>query len=257
MKQISAFIQKELLEWIRTGKLIFLLILFVIFGIMNPAFAKLTPWLVDIMSGSLSSAGLSVGEVTVDALTSWTQFYKNYPIALIIFLLMFCNTLSAEYQAGTLINVITKGMNRWKIVLSKSIVIFTFWTAGYLLIFGITYGYNAYFWDNGIVSCLAFSAFSCYLTGVWLISLMIFMSTVFNSNSTVMLSVGGIFLVIYIIGMLPKIDRYLPVYLLNSSKLLVNVGSISEYRFAVVITILSVIINMIAAVLCFNRKSTL
>ncbi len=257
MKQISAFIQKELLECMRTGKCIFMLILFVIFGIMNPAFAKLTPWLIDIMSDSFSNMGLSVEKVTVDALTSWMQFCKNYPFTIIILLLMFCNTLSAEYQTGTLINVITKGMNRWKIVLSKSIVIFAFWTAGYLLIFGITYGYNAYFWDNNIVSCLAFFAVCYYLAGIWLISLMIFMSTVFNSNSSVILSVGGIFLGIYLIGMLPKIDKYLPWYLLDSSKLLINDGSISDYRFAVVITILSVIINIVAAVFCFSRKSTL
>lgn len=255
MKQVSTFVQKEFLEWIRTGKLIFMLILFCVFGIMNPAFAKLTPLLMDIMSKNLSEAGLFVREVTVNALTSWAQFYKNYPLIIITLLLMFCNTLSAEYQAGTLINVITKGMKRWKIVASKSIMILTFWTMGYWLIFGITYVYNAYFWDNNIVYDLVFSAICYYLEGIWLISLMVFMSTVFKSNSSVILSVGGIFLGVYLIGRLPKIDIYMPTYLLDSSKLLINGGSILEYRLAVVITILFVIINIVAAVICFNRKS--
>ena len=61
-------------------------------------------------------------EVRVDALTSWTQFYKNIPLALIIFLLIFSGILTVEYQKGTLINMITKGMNRWKILAAKGII---------------------------------------------------------------------------------------------------------------------------------------
>ena len=35
---------------------------------------------------------------------------------------MFSNTLTGEYQKGTLINIITKGMSRWKIIVSKGII---------------------------------------------------------------------------------------------------------------------------------------
>ena len=84
------------------------------FGIMNPAIAKLTPWMVDIMSDQLSGSGLVVGNVEVDALTSWTQFFKNMPIALVIFIIMFSGIMAAEYQKKTLINIVTKGMKRWK-----------------------------------------------------------------------------------------------------------------------------------------------
>mgnify|MGYP007025200907 CR=1 FL=1 len=42
-----------------------------------------------------------------------------------------------------------------------------FWTVGYVITFGITYGYNAYFWDNHIVQNLFFAAFGYYLVGLW------------------------------------------------------------------------------------------
>ena len=87
MRQLSAFLRKEGMEFIRTGKIWILLIIFILFGIMNPAIAKLTPWMVETMSDSLAESGMVLTEVKVNAITSWNQFYKNISMALIIFAL--------------------------------------------------------------------------------------------------------------------------------------------------------------------------
>lgn len=182
MRQFVAFFYKEMMEMVRSGKLLILTIVFVLFGIMNPAIAKLTPWIMEVSSESLAETGIMVTEVNVDALTSWTQYVKNVPVAMIIFILMFSSILTMEYQKGTLINMVTKGMARWKIVLSKTIAIMLIWTILYWMCFGITYGYNAYFWDNGIVNYPFFMAFCLYILEIWLISLMIFMSVIVSSG---------------------------------------------------------------------------
>ena len=158
MRQIKAFTAKELTELVRTGKLLLLMILFVLFGIMNPAIAKLTPWLLEMTAKSMADTGLTVTAIQVDATASWTQFYKNVPLAMILFLLLCAGTLTNEYQKGTLINVVTKGLDRWKIFVSKWAVLAAVWTAGYWLLYGITYGYTAWFWDNSTVSYPGFSA---------------------------------------------------------------------------------------------------
>ena len=88
MRQLIAFAKKELKENWRTGKIITLSALTVIFGIMNPLLAKLTPYLVQAMSTTLAESGISVQKIIVDATTSWTQFYKNIPMLLIFFLLL-------------------------------------------------------------------------------------------------------------------------------------------------------------------------
>ena len=88
MRAFLAFTKKEWLELLRTGKCTLLLILFALLGIMNPAIARLLPRMLEMVSGSLDDMGLTVSETTVDALTSWVQFYKNIPIAFIIFLLI-------------------------------------------------------------------------------------------------------------------------------------------------------------------------
>ena len=88
MKPFLAFTRKELLAQFRTGKVTILGILFVLFGIMNPAIAKLTPWLMEMMADSLAESGMIITDITVTAMDSWVQFFKNIPMALIVFLLM-------------------------------------------------------------------------------------------------------------------------------------------------------------------------
>ena len=89
MKSLLALMRKEYMEATRTGKIMIIILLFVLFGIMSPAVAKLTPWMMKMLSDSMAESGLIVTNVQVDALTSWTQFFKNIPIALIAFVLIF------------------------------------------------------------------------------------------------------------------------------------------------------------------------
>ena len=91
MKQIVTLLKKESTELFRTGKATVLLIVFVIFGVMNPALAKLTPWMLNLMSSSLSDAGITIGNITVDAMTAWTQYFKNLFMEYIL-----CSRSSAE-----------------------------------------------------------------------------------------------------------------------------------------------------------------
>ena len=73
MKQLRLLLEKEFLELFRTKKALVLLIVFCIFGIMNPALAKLTPWMLSLMGDSLAEQGVTIGTIVVNALTAWTR----------------------------------------------------------------------------------------------------------------------------------------------------------------------------------------
>ena len=79
MKSLFAFIKKECMEQLRSGRLWITLTLFVLLGIMNPAVAKLTPWLLEVMADALAESGMIVTDVKVSAMDSWVQFFKNMP----------------------------------------------------------------------------------------------------------------------------------------------------------------------------------
>lgn len=255
MRQLIAFTRKEFTEIVRTGRLSVLLILFVLFGIMNPAIARLTPWMMSLFAESLAETGMIVTEVEVNALTSWTQFYKNMPMALILFVLMFSAILTGEYQKGTLINIVTKGMCRWKVVLSKAFTMILMWSVCYWLSYGITLGYNLYFWDNSVVPHLVFGPFCIWLLGVWVISLILFLSSVFSGNSAVLLGTGGIFLLAYLFSLFPSVKKYLPVQLLDTTNLLMGSRSLNDWLLAAGITLFLAVGTIMLSAVCFNKKT--
>lgn len=254
MRQLKAFVNKEFIELYRSGKFLLLFILFVLFGIMNPAIAKLTPWLMETAADSLADTGLIMTEVTVDAMTSWTQFYKNIPIALVIYLLLFSGIFTAEYEKGTLVPMITKGLKRWKVVVSKLLIMEIMWTAAYWLCFGVTYVYNAYFWDNCIAAHPVLAAGCFWLLGVWLISVLTLMSAGLKNSSGVMLASGGIFLIVYFAGLFGDVKKYMPLKLTESANLLIEAGKAADYGYAAVITVILVILNLVFAIVVFNKR---
>lgn len=254
MRQFFSFVKKECMELSRNGKLIILSILFILFGIMNPAMAKLTPWLLETMSDQLADSGMIITEVTVDAMSSWTQFFKNTPVALVVFIIMLGGSFTVEYQRGTLVNMVTKGMKRWKILTAKLLVTEGMWTLCYFGCFGITYGYNAYFWDNSIARHLWFAVVSYWLCGMWLVSVIPLASAFSDSSAPVLLAVGAAYLLPTFLGMFPKIKVYLPTHLMDSMDLLTGAAEPKDYLKALAVAGILFIANIIIGIAGFNRR---
>lgn len=254
MRQFIAFTKKEFTEILRTGKGYILLMVFVAFGIMNPLMAKLTPMIVTMMSDSLKDQGITIGKVTVTAMTSWEQYYKNIPMEFIVLVVMFCGILVNEYQKGTLINILTKGLPRWKVIASKSITMLAAWSLCYWMCFGITYGYNAYFWDNGVASHIALGALYSYLFGVWLCSVILMASAYLDTFMPVLLTVGAVYAIVYLLDIVPALADYLPVKLVDGLSLLNGTAQVKDYLSALVITLLLTAAGTLLSVIGFNRK---
>lgn len=251
MRTAIAFSKKEWLEYYRSGKLLILSGVFVLFGLMNPAIAKLTPFLMEQFTGE--ETGMVVFIDTVDASMSWMQFYKNIPMALVVCLLLFGGILTGELQKGTLISILTKGLSRWKVLLTKAINLMVLWTVGYWVCYGITYFYSDYYWDNGIMHNLFLSAFCYWLYGMMMMALMMLFSAVSTNFSGVILGVGVSYVGMTFLGMIPRVTPYLPIYLTSVSELQAG-GNIRDYLTSIVITTVVMIGALLAGCLIFNKK---
>lgn len=254
MKSFLAFFKKEFLDSIRSHKALILIILFTAFGIMNPAIAKLTPWLLEIMAEELADSGMNITVIEVDAFTSWQQFYKNIPMALIAFVFIYSNIFTKEYESGTLILMLTKGLNRYKVVLSKLLLMLIMWTLGYYLCFGVTYIYTAYYWDNSIVNNLLFTSFNWYLFGVFVISLVVLFSVIFKNISGVLLNTSFIVIIIYIISLIPRLTNYMPTSLMNTGSLMIGIESYDIYIKTIIITLVLSLVSNVLSIVFFNKK---
>lgn len=116
MKSFSAFFKKECMELTRTYKLFLMGILFFILGVMNPLTARYTPELIE----NFMPEGMEILLPEPSAADSWMQFFKNVPMmGLIILVLVFSGMMAQELSKGTLLNILTKGMPRPTVLLSK------------------------------------------------------------------------------------------------------------------------------------------
>lgn len=254
MRALFAFVKKELTEQARSGKLLFMTILFVLLGIMNPAIAKLTPWLLETMADTLATSGMTVTTVTVSAMDSWVQFFKNVPMGLIAFVLMQSNIFTKEYQSGTLILTLTKGLRRSHVVLAKTAVLMVLWTAAYWLYFAITYLYNAYFWDNTVAQNLTFSVLCWWLFGLFTVALVTLFSVLCTGNTGVLLGTGGVVLVSSLVSLLPDVSKYLPTRLMDGTSLIYGAAGVEDYTAALIITAVATVVCPLVSLPVFDRK---
>ncbi len=252
MKTFFTIVKKEITEGVRSGRVFLLLVVFVLFGIMNPAIAKLTPWLFDMLSETLSESGMVISEVTVTAKDSWVQFFKNISLALIIFVIINASRFSKEYASGTLVAIFTRGVARYKVVMAKAAVMLVSWTAGYFICFGITYLYNGIFWDNGIMEGLVPTMLNWYVFGVLTVCLLVLFSAVSSGSSLALLGSGGVLALSYALGMLPKLAKCVPTALMSTAEMMS--ADAEPNIVAIAIAVGMALLSLIGAVLVMNKK---
>lgn len=254
MRAFVAFLKKECLAQLRGGKLAILLGVFFLLGIMNPAVAKLTPWLLETLSESVEG-GIALPTVTeITALDCWVQFYKNLPIGLIVFIIVEGGIFTREYSSGTLVLSLTKGLSRYKVVLAKAAVLTVLWSVCYLLCFAITYISGDLFWDNSVAGNICFAVFSWWLFGMLAVALVTLFSILSASSVGVYLGTGGVILASYAVGMLPKVGKYLPTMLADGNSLINGTLGAGDYTAATVITSVLIVGSLSLAVPIFNKK---
>lgn len=136
MKGFTAFMKKELLEAVRSYKLVILLIVFAALGFMNPVSARYLP---ELVAGFLPE-GMHMEIPQPVVLDSWLQFFKNTAqIGLIAIIIMCSSSMANEIGKGVLIPLLAKGMPRNSVLAAKFISISCLWTLSLGCSFLITF----------------------------------------------------------------------------------------------------------------------
>ena len=143
---------------------------------------------------------------------------------------------------------------RYKVVLAKTALLLSLWTVGYGIYFAITYGYNAYFWDNGIANNLFFSVAIWWLFGAWVICLIVLFSSLLQNNTGVALCIGGTVLLSYLLSVIPKVKAYSPITLMNTNSLLMGEAEIDAYIKAIAIAASLCIVCVAVSIPIINKR---
>ena len=221
MNNYIAFLKKEFLENARTYKMLILFLVFLIFGIMNPLVAKLTPELLS----SLVPEGMDISLPDPSAFDSWAQFFKNISqIGIIVVVIVFSGILGTELTKGTLINMLTKGLSRSAVIMSKYTCMALLWTISVTLSFIVTQLYTIYLFPNDEVVNLIFSVFCLWFFGMFLLALLLFTATFTRNSYGCLLLTGTGAVICMLINISPTAHKYNPISLASDNMALLTNG---------------------------------
>lgn len=252
MRGYYAFLKKELLESIRTYKLLILIAVFFIFGMLSPLTAKLMP---ELLSSFLPEGmTLTIAEPT--ALDAWMQFFKNTSqMGLILIVILFSGILGTELTRGTLINMLTKGLSRYAVILSKLTAMILLWTVSYTTAFIVTWGYTAYLFPNDALPHLGLSLFCLWLFGTFLMTLLLFAAALVKSSYGALIVTGAVSALLAMVNIAPPAQKYNPLILaLNNTALLTNAIRPSEMYGALTVACIGLLLLIAGAAATFKKR---
>jgi ABC-2 type transport system permease protein len=251
MSHYIAFLKKELVESIRTYKTLVMLAVFLIFGITNPLVAKLIP---EILAAVMTDDMVfTIPEPT--AFDSWVQFFSNSQTCLIVMVIVFSGILSTEFSKGTLINMLTKGLSRWAVIIAKYTSMTLVWTASLILSFLATWGYTIYLFPGDEVPNLFSAVFCLLLFGMFLLALLLFAAVISSKSYICMLITGAVIIVSVFFSIIPDAYKYNPTALAGKNMdLVTNAIELSSLSGVICISAMLSIILLAFSVVVFRKK---
>lgn len=252
MREYIAFVKKEILEQLRTYKMLILISVFFLLGMMSPLIAKIMP---DILSG-MKIEGMTIQIPDPTKIDAYCQFFKNFnQMGLLVLLLVFGGILSNELIRGTLVNVLAKGLSRATVILSKFTSAVILWTVGYVIAVLTTYGYTYYLFGNATEPNLIFSLFCLWMFGCFLISIILLSGTLTSGTFGGLIVTVVILVILLMISIVPNAWKYNPMTLASKNlDLLKETVKVSEFYPVLIITAVLTIASLYIAISLFRRK---
>ncbi|MCU7557686.1 ABC transporter permease [Macrococcus capreoli] len=251
MRILKVMLSKEWTENVRTYKVISLIIVLMIMGIMSPFTAIIMP---DIIKGALPEEMKDMFIPKPTYIDAYIQFFKNVnQIGLIVLVIMYSGMLVNELNKGTLMNLVTKGLSRKYIIISKWIMSVMVWSIAYVIGAFVHYGYTLYYFSSeGHNKILAY--LMTWLFGVMLLSLILLFSTLLKNNIGIMLGIIVVIICLFIGNMKKRFSEISPLYLIqNNTQLMLNKIEILDVVYPAVSAITVVMLSIILSIYRFNK----
>jgi len=251
MKGYLAFTKKEIMENTRNYKLLSILALFLFFGFLSPLSAMFMPELIASLAPELEMT-----VVTPSAIDSWIQFYKNNGgLGMSLMIIIFASMLSSEYSKGTLVIMLTKGLSRPAVLLSKFTVSLLIMTFSYWIGFLVSFAYTAFFWPSESLPNVVFAAFSLWLMGAMYLAIIILGGVLFRQAFANILFLLGITTVMFLLSIPTKLSKYSPIFLATKNVDLIS-GVVNRTAFLApsIVTLIIIMICLVASIILFRKK---
>jgi ABC-2 type transport system permease protein len=244
-------LRKELLEQVRTWRLVVVVIVFAIFGIGSPALARYTPELVKAFAGNQFTLRVPTPTVA-DAVA---QFLKNLgQTGILAAVLLSMGSVATEKERGTAALLLTKPVTRGAFLAAKLVAIAITLGIGILAAGSVGYAYTALLFS---APSLAGYAAMC---GLLLLSLVGYASLTFLGSTLVRsplpaAAIGvGAMVVLAILSVLPTIGANAPGNLNGPATALALGKTADPLLGPLMATIGLIVVSYLLAWLAFRRQ---
>lgn len=252
MRTLLTLIGKELLEQLRTKKILIISIMILFSAIASPVIAKLTPELFK----SVSMPGLVIKFPAPTYLDALDQFIKNISqLTLLVIIFVVAGAVSDEKNRKTLEILLTKPISRAWFILSKFKAYFI--SIGLIFAVGalIFYYYTASTFTSFSLTNFAIMAGNVLLYLLMMVSITILASTVLNSS----IAAGGVGFVAYILfgvvfGLFDSIKQYSPNMIFSNYKDVVQNGWTNDLFLPLMVILAVIVVSMLLSTLLFQRQ---
>ena len=219
MREFSTFFKKELTESARTQKLLIMTGSFALLGVLNIISVEIMPKLMEM----LAAEGINFPAAGTGALDAWVQFFKNVPqLGYILMTILFSGMLSREISRGTLINMLTKGLPRNVVIISKFTAATLIFTLSYWLCFAITYIYALVGLSQSGLSNIFLAAMCSYIFGIMLLSSLILGGALTKSFGGTLITAASLTGLLFFFNIFPAFAPFNPAWLISA-----NIGIIT------------------------------
>lgn len=252
MRIFLSLLKKEAIEGARTKKMISTFILFLFIGVISPLTAKLTPMILQ----SIATGNIDINVAIPSEIDSWTQFFKNISqIGMFGLAIILSTQMANEFQKGTLINLLSKGLPRYQVVLSKIFYNFILWFIAYSCSFILTYFYTKYFFGISFpIGNILMAALLPFIFGLFLISLEILAGVISgNVIGTLILTTAGIVIQL-ILSIRDEIVKYMPIALIGKPVNLIKGIGYDDYYVPIITGGILIIICIVISIAVINKK---
>ena len=252
MRIFLSLLKKEAIEGARTKKMISTFILFLFIGLISPLTAKLTPMILQ----SIATGNIDINVAPPSEIDSWKQFFKNISqIGMFGLAIILSTQMANEFQKGTLINLLSKGLPRYQVVLSKIFYNFILWFSAYYSSFILTYFYTKYFFGISFpVRNILMAALLPFIFGFFLISLEILAEVISGSViGTLILTTVGIVIQL-ILSIRDEIVKYMPIALIGKPVNLIKGIGYDDYYVPIITGSILLILCIVISIAIINKK---
>ena len=254
MKIFNTLFKKEILEQIRSKKILILFILFIFVAIASPVLAKAMPAI--FKSLNLEQQGINITIPDPTFRDSIDQFVKNLTqIAVLAIVFIFAGAISEEKNKKTLEILLTKPVSRGVFVISKFVSSFLTLSAIYWINVVIFI-----FYTRSVLGVFNAGNFLELATLLWVYLLLITAVVVFASaiaSSTIgAVAIGFVGLIVFgsITSVVQLTEKYSPGFVLGNYKDIVTDGFNHSALAPTVTSLILIIIFMLVAVLMFRNQ---